>query len=212
MRELRTFLHAHVAQNEDNARLASRKQKPNQNEDTHNSLTGQTFFQWVRTTSADHTSCPYSFSFVSSLLSAHADGAECFSTVSEKYFAADLCRHLATMCRMYNDYGSLARDQAECNLNSVDFPEFEGMCATERKKEALFALAEYERSCLNKALQHLDCEARKFPTHGPGSGQIKERQMDIWRMFCDVTDLYGQIYVVRDIASRMVVSAVTESK
>ena len=30
------------------------------------------------------------------------------------------------MCRMYNDYGSVARNRAEGNLNSVDFPEFAG--------------------------------------------------------------------------------------
>ncbi|KAF7909636.1 uncharacterized protein EAF01_003354 [Botrytis porri] len=42
-----------------------------------------------------------------------------------KYLATELGRHLAVMCRMYNDYDSLARDKAEKNLNSVNFPEVE---------------------------------------------------------------------------------------
>lgn len=31
---------------------------------------------------------------------------------------------LATMCRQYNDYGSIVQDRAEKNLNSVNFPDF----------------------------------------------------------------------------------------
>ncbi|KKY15986.1 putative ent-kaurene synthase [Diplodia seriata] len=56
--------------------------------------------------------------------STNKDEEDCFPLVSQKYFAADLCRHLATMCRMYNDYGSVRRDRVEGNLNSVDFAEF----------------------------------------------------------------------------------------
>ena len=206
-RELRNFLHAHVTQSIDNARFGLQPQGEEVYSDTTN-----TFFNWVRTTSADHTSCPYSFSFVSCLLSAMNGGHECFSTVSEKYLASAMCRHLATMCRMYNDFGSVARDKAECNLNSINFPEFETISGTglpvnakDAKKTALFELAEYERSCLDEALRRLSeksggsRDSRSFETE-----TVKERHIAIWRMFCDVTDLYGQIYVVRDIASGMV--------
>ena len=206
-RELRKFLHAHVTQSIDNARFGLQPQ----GEELYSNAT-DTFFWWVQTTSADHTSCPYSFSFVSCLLSAMNRGHECFPTAGEKYFASVMCRHLATMCRMYNDYGSVARDKTERNLNSVNFPEFETISGTglavdamDAKKKALFKLAEYERSCLDEALRRLSEEAS-----GPqGSDSfkaatVKERQIAIWRMFCNVTDLYGQIYVVRDIASGMV--------
>jgi hypothetical protein len=37
-----------------------------------------------------------------------------------------MTRHLAVMCRQYNDYGSLVRDAEEGNLNSIDFAEFCG--------------------------------------------------------------------------------------
>jgi hypothetical protein len=114
------------------------------------------------------------------------------------------CQHLATMCRMYNDYGSVARDRAEYNLNSVDFYEFncearnEGrldeVSELEAAKETLFELAQYERGCLSDAI----CRLREEMC------DVKMNlQMDILSMFCDVTDLYGQIYVVKDISSRL---------
>lgn len=225
-RELRTFLLAHVTQTEDNTRFAQDQKITNatnsnkQHGPQEFTSARTSFFQWVRTTSADHTSCPYSFAFVAALLSASVgDGADCFPTVREKYLAEAACRHLATMCRMYNDYGSLARDRAELNLNSVDFPEFGrggsvDVVRDERKKEALFSLADYERSCLDLALGGLETQGRMEEEVGPETfdstatvnshaKRLHGRKMAIWRMFCDVTDLYGQIYVVRDIASRM---------
>ena len=195
MRQLRIFLHAHVTQSEDNAKFINGARDTN----GVRSFANDTFFQWVRTTSADHTSCPYSFSFVSCLMSALNNGQECFPTASEKYLAEDMCRHLATMCRMYNDYGSVSRDEAENNLNSINFPEYESYTSPDSKKTALFQLAEYERSCLNVARERLGAETRS-PSD---AAKVKGRQMELWDMFCDVTDLYGQIYVVRDIASRM---------
>ncbi|KAL8787614.1 MAG: hypothetical protein Q9195_007702 [Heterodermia aff. obscurata] len=207
MHELRKFLHAHITQNTDNARFG--QQSP---DETLYSAATDTFFDSVRTTSADHTSCPYSFSFVSCLLSVMNGGRECFSSVSEKYLASAMCRHLATMCRMYNDYGSVARDRVENNLNSVNFPEFKNVGSInpsddpmDAKKKALLGLAEYERSCLDEALRRLSENGRGSREHHSFQAEtVKERQIAIWRMFYDVTDLYGQIYVVRDIASRMV--------
>ena len=214
-RELRNFLHAHVTQSIDNARFGLQPQ----GEEVYSNTT-DTFFHWVRTTSADHTSCPYSFSFVSCLLSAMNGGRECFSTVSEKYLASAMCRHLATMCRMYNDFGSVARDKAERNLNSINFPEFETISGTglavnakDAKKTALFELAEYERNCLDEALRRLsEKSGGSRDSHRFEAETVKERQIAIWRMFCDVTDLYGQIYVVRDIASGMVKPAASRSE
>lgn len=209
-RELHAFLHAHVTQNEDNTLFHRRSENGTSKHNLESRQTqtchawGQnTFFQWVRTTSADHTSCPYSFYFVSCWLSSfHLNGAESFPTVREKYLAAATCRHLASMCRMYNDYGSVARDAAENNLNSVNFPEYDTSGDIEDKKRALFELAEYERSCLNDAKARL-AEWSHPRVDKSTTGAPKARLMDIWQMFCDVTDLYGQIYVVRDIASRL---------
>ncbi|OJD36443.1 ent-kaurene synthase [Diplodia corticola] len=259
-RELRTFLLAHVAQAEDNARFVAEKSSsssssltaPSSSSSSSSSLSDNasassssftsptaSFFTWVRSTSADHTSCPYSFALVCAMLgSAAAAGGsgsgakkndnntskDCFPLVSQKYFASDLCRHLATMCRMYNDYGSVRRDRLEGNLNSVDFAEFgAGTGSTSAKaggeqqkqqrdvagddddddeeeaKKALFGLAEYERECLGTALARLQQAGG-----AGGSGGGWQRKMAVMRLFCDVTDLYGQIYVVRDMGTRMV--------
>lgn len=197
-KELRIFLHAHVTQIEDNALFGQQHDK-----DVYN-YGRDSFYRWVHTTSADHTSCPYSFAFVACMISAlFGEGRDCFTTGTEKYFAAAACQHLATMCRMYNDWGSVLRDREEANLNSVNFPEFATSTRSiADKKDSLFLVAEFERGLLNEALSRLNgcstllTESRLTDT--------KRRQMQIWRVFCDVTDLYGQIYVVRDIASRRV--------
>ncbi|RYP63645.1 hypothetical protein DL769_006900 [Monosporascus sp. CRB-8-3] len=193
--ELRVFLQAHITQHADNTRF--RQQETGRCEQFQQP--SGTYFNWVRTTSADHTSCPYSFAYVSCLLSSSLlGGAECFPTVTQKYFANAACRHLATMCRMYNDYGSVRRDAAEWNLNSVNFPEFAALArksiGIEDRKKALFKLAEFERGCLERSLECLEEETR----------QGEKRKLRIFRMFCDVTDLYGHIYVVKDIASSMI--------
>ncbi|GME35455.1 ent-kaurene synthase [Neofusicoccum parvum] len=123
-RELRTFLLGHVDQAKADARFQATGccsyRSP-----THS------FFAWVRGPSADHTSCPYSFALMCALLSNGSSGggserADCFPAADQKYFAAALCRHLATMCRLYNDAGSVARDRAEGTLNGLDFDEFAG--------------------------------------------------------------------------------------
>ena len=206
-RELRTFLLAHVAQIEDNTRLSQ------QDFNTAKPLTfaspQTSYFAWVRSTSADHTSCPYAFAFFACLI-APEPGKACFATLRQRYLAEDACKHLATMCRQYNDYGSVARDRAEKNVNSVNFPEFEASKTKDsqgssypsdavedendkdenERKQQLMWLAEYERECLQRALDKLRVE-------------VPETIMNAVDLFVRVTDLYGQIYVARDIASRM---------
>ena len=198
LKELEIFLLAHITHAEDNLRFAQEKHQP---QSPTVFASNRTYFDWVRTTSADHTSCPYSFIFFSCLIA--KPGQAFFGGVRQKYLSQDLCRHLASMCRQYNDYGSIARDHAEKNLNSVNFPEFhdrgedkegvehgsaEGI--NEAVKKDLFWIAEYERECLNGAVSRLEKE-------------MDNVMMNQLRVFIDVTDLYGQIYVARDIASRM---------
>ncbi|CAF9942337.1 hypothetical protein IMSHALPRED_003626 [Imshaugia aleurites] len=193
--ELRVFLLAHITQAEDNARLAA-QQTPGSSITVPFKTPRGSYFDWVHTTSAAHTSCPYSFAFLTCLLS--GTGTTCFETVKEKYLAQDVCRHLSTMCRMYNDFGSLARDRAEANLNSVNFREFgaDGLTTSDQElKDRLWRLAEYERECLDLAftrLEQLSLGCKR-----------KRSVLRIFKMFTNVTDFYGQIYVVRDIATRM---------
>ena len=202
-RELRTFLLAHVDQIEDNTRLSQQASGTTRALPFASARTS--YFAWVRSTAANHTSCPYAFTFFACLIAPEPQKA-CFGSIRQSYLAQDVCRHLATMCRQYNDYGSVARDRAEQNLNSVDFHEFctihggggraleatdDGEGADEETKKAeLMWLAEYERECLQLALGKLRAE-------------VQETVMNAVDLFVRVTDLYGQIYVARDIASRM---------
>lgn len=198
--ELRIYLQTHVTQSEDNVRLK-------QNNFT-DGVMREHFFRWVRTTSADHTSATYTFNFISCLLSSWIEkGGDCFPSTQEKYYAAAACQHLASMCRMYNDHGSTLRDRDERNVNSIDFPEFEldttvpiGK-ALAMKKDNLFEVAQYERSCLEEALRRLGRYAEK--TNSTEAQARKRRQMDMWTLLYNVTDLFGQIYVLRDIGSRL---------
>ena len=186
--ELQTFLLAHVTHISDNLRFSHQSLSPFSTSDPFHRAPAS-YYRWVHTTSADHTSCPYSFAFFLCLTRI------AFPDLQVKYVAQDLASRLAVMCRQYNDLGSIARDALEGNLNSVDFPEFhagnegeEG--EAERRKEALFHIAEYEREGIRRAQRALE-------------ERVERRVVRLMDVFVGVTDLYGQIYVARDIASRM---------
>lgn len=204
-RELRTYLLAHVQQAVDSIPGMA----------TRVSTSTRTFFDWVRTTAADHISCPYAFRFVACHLSATLTpriagggcGGDCFSSVGEKYLAAAVCRHLATMCRMHNDFGSAERDRDEGNLNSLDFPEFKDGPAVEVQQDALLRLAEFERDSYLDALRRLKNEVNHIHvTLGGGDAEtvrLAQRRMAIYEFFTQQVDSYGQIYVIRDISARI---------
>jgi hypothetical protein len=126
------------------------------------------------------------------------------------------------MCRQYNDYGSVARDREEKNLNSLDFEEFRSfnqsggpvddsnavaktsgasnghsalVLADETKDEAkgeLMAIAEFERLSMELAFGKL------------GSVVEDTKVMRKLKVFVDVTDTFGQMYVQKDFSSRKV--------
>ncbi|KAF2183913.1 Ent-kaurene synthase [Zopfia rhizophila CBS 207.26] len=107
--KLAGYLQAQITSVENNTRLQQLKK--------------YSLINWVRTTGADDTSCPYSFAFYLCLittLQTNKSPDRGFSAIQE-YLLWDMCGHLATMCRMYNDYGSLARDREEGHLNCADF-------------------------------------------------------------------------------------------
>ncbi|KAI8966716.1 hypothetical protein F5Y11DRAFT_361783 [Daldinia sp. FL1419] len=198
--ELEIFLNAHITQAIDNQKFAKqRKASTSTFHPTFSSQAqeylnpGRTFYNWVRNTSADHTSCPFSFVFFSCLVPKLSSTV--FKTARLAYLAEDLCRHLASLCRMYNDYGSIARDREENNLNSVNFPEFhlpiKGVRDTNQDtKIELMGIAEYEREGLERIMVALEREL--------GDDSL----MDALKVFIDVTDLYGQIYIQKDLTAR----------
>lgn len=158
-------------------------------------------------------------------------GKYCFESTRAGYVAQSLARRLAVMCRMYNDYGSMVRDKTEGNLNSLDFAEFHvtsvqsamrrksgdppstnenrpevpdncevnwnrptngmklGAWDEKTSKEELMEIAEFERMGMELAMRRLE--------------QIIQDK-DVLRMvrvFVDVTDTFGLLYVQKDIAS-----------
>ena len=186
----------------------------------------QSFRTWLHATAAVHTSCPYSFALYMALMSAAHGPLPLLRTLTQSYVAEDLCGHLARMCRLYNDHGSLKRDIAEANLNSANFPEVREADANgdgnrdvesadsvlgdtvaggererfeadadqteeERLKRRLMTLADWERKGLEKAMEELE-----------RSPQTDARLMCGLKVFVDVTDLFGQVYAVKDLASR----------
>ena len=193
--ELKIFLLAHVSQAEQSAICLSLEEQTHPATQNGSSIHALGFKNWVTGIAANHTSCPYSFIFAACIFPTNKH--DFFNTVYQKYVADDLCRHLAIMCRMYNDLGSLARDRQEQNLNSIDFFDFPGakkLQEVEAAKRELLALAEYERGRLDQLLSTL--ESRE------GSNGLESKSMAMIRVFVTVTDMFGQIYVRKDLASR----------
>lgn len=125
----------------------------------------------------------------------------------EKYLAATTCTHLSTMTRMYNDLGSWPRDRDEGNLSCLHFPELAGaegdvLGSDSARKETLGRMAAAERTRWRDALEHLSTEMRAAAPD-PAAERLAGRRARLVSMFCDVTDLYGQIYVLRDVSTRI---------
>ena len=213
--ELQTFLLSHTAQIEDNARFSA--QDPQSQSSTAIFVsTRLSYYEWVHTTGADSVSCPFSFAFFTCLLGSSLRSsrqpADCFSSIQQSYLARDLCGHLAVMSRLYNDYGSLARDRKEANINSANFPEFHRGHAPDtsavngeehtitkesRLKSDLLEIAKYERESADSVGQKLLEKLR-------ASGSSKERgKADGFTLFMGVTALYADIYVQRDLSNHI---------
>ena len=213
--ELQTFLLSHTAQIEDNARFSS--QEPHSQSSTAVFVsTRSSYYEWAHTTGADSVSCPFSFAFFTCLLGSSLRSsrypADCFSSIHQSYLARDLCSHLAVMSRLYNDYGSLARDRKEANVNSANFPEFHRSDAPggsavngeehhvikeSRLKVDLLEIAKYERESADSVGQKL---VQKLKV----SGSSKERgKADGVTLFMGVTGLYADMYVRRDLSNHI---------
>ena len=206
--ELQTFLLSHLEQIHDNIRL--RRQQPQPQDLTTCFLSPRSsHYVWSHTTAAYHTSCALSFSFYICLLKASSPQySDFFERADEKYLAQDLCAHLGTMSRLYNDYGSIVRDRTEVNLNSTNFPEFHfnrsiDRMETERpahnadttQKKTLLNLAKYEKKQAQAALQ--SCADLL------GGRKGGKKMAGALRVFARVTALYADMHVVRDLTNRV---------
>ena len=214
--ELQKFLLSHITQVEDNTRFSA--QGPHSQSSTAVfASTRLSYYEWAHTIGAESVSCPFSFAFFtcllgSSLRSSRHPAEDCFSSIHQTYLARDLCGHLAVMSRLYNDYGSLARDRKEANINSANFPEFHSSHAPGRStingeehtvtkesrlKADLLGIAKYERESADSVGQKLLEKLR-------ASGSSKERgKADGVTLFMGVTALYADMYVQRDLSNHI---------
>nr|ANM86663.1 putative ent-kaurene synthase [Cladonia uncialis subsp. uncialis] len=205
--ELEIFLLSHIDQIQDNHHFRGQDScsldvvKRSQNPRTNH-------YGWSHTTAANHTSCAVSLAFYTCRLSWNSSsGGDVFYTSHSKYMVGDLCSHLAVMTRLYNDYASIARDHAESNLNSINFPEFhsgqEGD-ATEanppatgeiRARNTLLGHAQYERNCVETSFQTL------VETLGKTTASAVKLQ-DALTLFVGVMNLFADMYVAKDLTNR----------
>ncbi|ROV87853.1 hypothetical protein VSDG_09528 [Cytospora chrysosperma] len=207
------FLIAHLTQTEESRRLA---ELPNTKPQSIKTIQPArcSLFTWTRTTSGDHTAGPLAMSaFLCMLESLTRNGQDPLSSPQSRYVAQDVSRHLAALCRLYNDFGSVARDMAENNLNSINFPEFIQVfklhCASpharqpgphaqhiksssgeqstiEQAKRRLLEIAEYEQRCLQAAMVEL-------------RDLVDQNVYEALMVFCTTADMYGQMYVLKDL-------------
>ncbi|KAL5941080.1 hypothetical protein ACKVV1_005809 [Pyricularia oryzae] len=195
-RELRAYLFSQIQQTELNIRM-------NRQGDAFKHP--RSFFLWARTVGTENIASPLYFAFLACIIPQSVlpslAGSDILPTMEEKYYGEAVCKHSAAMCRMYNDLGSIARDTAEKNLNSVHFPEFDKTLA-ETRKQALWDIAQFEREAFEDARARME-RATKKRMAGMGEKEKKATELRIkyWRMYCNITDLYGQIWVVKDFSA-----------
>ncbi|KAK4663962.1 uncharacterized protein QC763_501300 [Podospora pseudopauciseta] len=178
--QLKAYLSAHLTQLEYNHALSLQPNK--------NTLVSppSPLYDWLHTTSGTHTAGPLAISLFQCLLSP-------FFTPTPKvqHLFNSISRHLSAICRIYNDLGSLDRDREENNVNAVNFPEFEGVVDI---KEQMMGIAGVERKMLDLALKELEKELG-----GTKGGKV----MKGLGVFVSSADVYGEMYVVRDMTPRV---------
>ncbi|KAJ5921344.1 terpenoid cyclases/Protein prenyltransferase [Penicillium verhagenii] len=193
--EMCSFLSGHIAHLASNAELSL----------THRT-TNPDYHRWVSSIGADDTSCPMASLFFVCLTSDSTKTAFEKSPL-ERYLSRSVFRHLAIMCRQYNDYGSVTRDMDEENLNSLHFPEFLSFNSAEKTlgisgherviypsilmKEQLLAIAEFERDQMELAFKRLE------------EASVENCVLESVRVFINVTDLFGLVYIHRDYTNRV---------
>lgn len=201
LQELKTCILAHLSHEQDNQSYADqRKQATNTStpEEVHEFYSKKyTYHSWLHLVSADNTHSPFTWVYFSCLAAKPDEPLFCGAV--ENYLASSASQHLANLCRQYNDAGSFARDQAEGNLNSLNFAEFHetGSTATElvNAKKDLMTIAEYERAALESTVSKLfDMMRQRSATN---------QSIRALQMFIDTVDLYGQLYVQRDLTQRV---------
>ena len=114
---------------------------------------------------------------------------------------------------MFNDFASVSRDHTECNLNSLNFPEFsnspeeqdEPQQGNETGKEepgsrdSLLHLGEYHREASLRVLNNLVEEVRENTANM--SDLQGDTQCKGLELFVHVTGLFADMYLAKDLTN-----------
>ena len=203
--QLERFLLSHIRQVKDNRRFSTQNAAATSASVAVFQDPTMSFYEWAYTIGAQSVSALMSFAFLTCLLGASSPGIDCFDTALLKYLAQDLRSHIAVMSRLYNDWGSLNRDLAEGNINSINFPEFssafdhlpfgEGLEAKKLKlKSHLLDLARHER-------MQVDAVAAKLIQELAAGSPRHQRIADGVTLFVEVSKLYADMYVAKDLSN-----------
>ncbi|KAI4156797.1 MAG: hypothetical protein L6R39_001019 [Caloplaca ligustica] len=206
--EMKNYLLYHLHQLDDNACLARQPQNQQQQagNQTTRFLTPRTSFPtWLHTVGAGHISGPFAWAFFAcSMGGSLRGGNDCFSTPKQKLIAHKMNAHHGAFSRLYNDYGSIRRDAHECNLNSLNFPEFavnandndsgsgRAMAAV---KQMLLDAAQYERKCA------LDTAEVLYHDLESAYGVEGKTLADRIRVYIGAGEQFSDMYLTRDVTN-----------
>lgn len=182
---LQEYLASHITQIEDSQKYLMEA------EPTEKTCPRGSFYNWVRTTGASHCGGPLLCVFLRCLV---RESRHRSRSAEEEFLFQDLWTHLGIKGRLENDRGSLRRDHKEKNLNSLDFPEFEQQRSTgpgPNSQDQLTAILAYERRC---------CELAFGALQEASDRGGKDTELQALRFFYFLSDLYNDIYTVRDIS------------
>ena len=187
---LSTHLQSHIDQCLTNIVFVS--QKPSSSHSKPQICTSLSFNSWLHTIAVPSIGSPFTLAFLTCLVGG-------IPTPAAKYLHADFNTRLAVFTRMYNDYGSAARDMEEGNVNCINFYDINDGKDVETAKKRLLELARYERDAARWVGARLMHELRR----GKGKDKDKGRKADAVGWFLGVTELYAELYEVRDLSNRL---------
>ena len=208
--EVQTFLLAHVTYAEDNQRFSTQRNPgvpPNDDDERplHNGGLGGLFIIGFavlpRTIPRVHSR---SSSSISSSARRCPAGLQMFLALRARPMWQKTSAATSRACAACTTTNTAPWSETPTskNLNSVNFPEFHPESRSRARagvdtwgqeaKRDLLWIADYERGGLQAALDLLAAEL----------GNQQRQTINATKLFINVTDLYGQIYVLKDIGTR----------
>ena len=221
---LKTYLLSHIHQLEDNARFAAQLGRDRSKRYPDSPLakfkTPRTSYTtWLHTVGGYHISAPVSLAFAACYMGSwlrngsknrRTDALENgWKTPMQAMLAYETNIHVAAYCRIYNDC-STQRDAEECNLNSVNFPEFwadaPARLAEQTDADYQMALEKHLKGKLREIGQHeremADLVAARFYKSLQEEGtEAGARIAQAMRIYFRSGELFSDMYLSRDVTN-----------